>query len=136
MKKQIFTLEEKKRKDYTVDKEIELKEQMSLIKVDLSISLVVIALIIYAIIMYTRKGENPILLIIGLIIESLDFTKNFSNLVHKEAKRGLRFRIILKCILRVLLAIFILKLSIYSKTIRYFIIAVIAMIIGIIDDGK
>jgi len=134
MKKQNFTIEEIRR-NHLLDKEIELKEQMSLIKVDLSISLIFITILIYVMKIYLSKG-NPIILMVGLIIEILDFTKNVSNLLHKEVKRGLRFRIILKYILRVLLVVFILKPVLYTKTIRYLLIAVISMIIGVVDDGK
>ena len=135
MEKQNLTIEEKKRRDYIVDKEIELKDQMSLIKVDLSISLIFITILIYVMKIYLSKG-NPIILMVGLIIEILDFTKNVSNLLHKEAKSGLRFRIILKYILRFLLAIFILKPLLYSKTITYLVIAFIGIIIGVIDDAR
>lgn len=135
MEKQNLTIEEKKRRDYIVDKEIELKDQMSLIKVDLSISLIFITILIYVMKIYLSKG-NPIILMVGLIIEILDFTKNVSNLLHKEAKSGLRFRIILKYILRFLLVIFILKPLLYNKTITYLIISIIGMIIILTDDGK
>lgn len=135
MEKQNLTIEEKKRRDYIVDKEIELKDQMSLIKVDLSISLIFITILIYVMKIYLSKG-NPIILMVGLIIEILDFTKNVSNLLHKEAKSGLRFRIILKYIVRFLLVIFILKPLLYNKTITYLIISIIGMIIILTDDGK
>lgn len=135
-KQTTLIIEEKKRQDYILDKEIELKSQISLIKGDLLISILFIILISYIMKIHVSKGGNPILSMVGLIIEILDFTKNLSNLVHKEAKSGLRFRIILKYILRVLLIVFILKPVLYTKTIRYLLIAVIGMIIVIIDDGK
>ena len=135
-KQTTLIIEEKKRQDYILDKEIELKSQMSLIKGDLLISLLFIILISYIMKIHVSKGGNPILSMVGLIIEILDFTKNVSNLLHKEAKSGLRFRIILKYILRFLLVIFILKPLLYSKTITYSVISVIGIIIGLIDDGK
>ena len=85
---------------------------------------------------HVSKGGNPILSMVGLIIEILDFTKNLSNLLHKESKSGLRVRIILKYILRFLSAIFILKPLLYSKTIAYLVIGFIGIIIAVIDDGK
>lgn len=135
-KQTTLIIEEKKRQDYILDKEIELKSQISLIKGDLLISILFIILISYIMKIHVSKGGNPILSMVGLIIEILDFTKNVSNLLHKEAKSGLRFRIILKYILRVLLIVFILKPVLYTKIIRYLLIAVIGMIIVIIDDGK
>lgn len=92
--------------------------------------------VLYVMKIYVGRGGNPILLMIVLIIEILDLTKNISNLVHEEAKSGLRLRIILKYILRFLLAIFILKPLLYSKTITYLVIAFIGIIIGVIDDAR
>ena len=135
-KQTILTIEEKKRRDYLLDKEIELKEQMAIIKADLLISLLFIIVIGYIMKIHVSKGGNPILSMVGLIIEILDFTKNLSNLLHKESKSGLRVRIILKYILRFLSAIFILKPLLYSKTIAYLVIGFIGIIIAVIDDGK
>ena len=135
MEKQNSTLEEKRR-NYLLDKEIELKDQMGLIKGDLVISLLFIILITYIMKIHVSKGGNVILSMVVLIIEILDFTKNISNLVHKEAKRGLRIRIILKYILRFLLAVFILKPLLYTKTIAYSVISLIGIIIGVIDDAR
>ena len=135
MEKRNLTMDDKRR-NYLLDKEIELKDQMGLIKGDLVISLLFIILIAYIMKIYVSKGGNLILSMVVLIIEILDFTKNISNLVHKEAKRGLRLRIILKYILRVFLAVFILKPLLYSKTIAYSIISIIGIIIGVIDDAR
>ena len=135
-KQTILKIEEKKRRDYLLDKEIELKEQMAIIKADLLISLLFIIVIGYIMKIHVSKGGNPILSMVGLIIEILDFTKNLSNLLHKESKSGLRVRIILKYILRFLSAIFILKPLLYSKTIAYLVIGFIGIIIAVIDDGK
>ena len=135
MKKQNFTIEEIRR-NHLLDKEIELKDQMGLIKGDLVISLLFIILITYIMKIHVSKGGNVILSMVVLIIEILDFTKNISNLVHKEAKSGLRVRIILKYILRFLLAVFILKPILYTKTIAYSVISLIGIIIGVIDDAR
>lgn len=135
MKKQNFTIEEIRR-NHLLYKEIELKDQMGLIKGDLVISLLFIILIAYIMKIHVSKVGNVILSMVVLIIEILDFTKNISNLVHKEAKSGLRVRIILKYILRFLSAIFILKPLLYSKTITYLVIGFIGIIIAVIDDGK
>ena len=135
-KQTTLIIEEKKRQDYILDKEIELKSQISLIKGDLLISILFIILITYIMKIHVSKGGNVILSMVVLIIEILDFTKNISNLVHKEAKSGLRVRIILKYILRFLLAVFILKPLLYTKTIAYSVISLIGIIIGVIDDGK
>lgn len=135
MKKQNFTIEEIRR-NHLLDKEIELKDQMGLIKGDLVISLLFIILITYIMKIHVSKGGNVILSMVVLIIEILDFTKNISNLVHKEAKSGLRVRIILKYILRFLLAVFILKPLLYTKTIAYSVISLIGIIIGVIDDAR
>lgn len=136
MKKQKLTLEEKRRKDYLLDKEIELKWQKGVIKQELLTSTFFMAVMLYVMKIYVDRGGNPLLLMIVLIIEILDLTKNISNLVHEEAKSGLRLRIILKYILRFLLAIFILKPLLYSKTITYLVIAFIGIIIGVIDDAR
>ena len=109
---------------------------MGLIKGDLVISLLFIILITYIMKIHVSKGGNVILSMVVLIIEILDFTKNISNLVHKEAKSGLRVRIILKYILRFLLAVFILKPLLYTKTIAYSVISLIGIIIGVIDDAR
>lgn len=135
-KQTTLIIEEKKRQDYILDKEIELKSQISLIKGDLLISILFIILITYIMKIHVSKGGNVILSMVVLIIEILDFTKNISNLVHKEAKSGLRVRIILKYILRFLLAVFILKPLLYTKTIAYSVISLIGIIIAVIDDGK
>lgn len=135
-KQTTLIIEEKKRQDYILDKEIELKSQISLIKGDLLISILFIIVIGYIMKIHGSKAGNPILSMVVLIIEILDFTKNISNLVHKEAKSGLRVRIILKYILRFLSAIFILKPLLYSKTITYLVIGFIGIIIAVIDDGK
>ena len=131
-KQTTLIIEEKKRQDYILDKEIELKSQISLIKGDLLISILFIILITYIMKIHVSKGGNVILSMVVLIIEILDFTKNISNLVHKEAKSGLRVRIIL----RFLLAVFILKPLLYTKTIAYSVISLIGIIIAVIDDGK
>lgn len=135
-KQTTLIIEEKKRQDYILDKEIELKSQISLIKGDLLISILFIILITYIMKIHVSKGGNVILSMVVLIIEILDFTKNISNLVHKEAKSGLRVRIILKYILRFLLAVFILKPLLYTKTIAYSVISLIGIIIGVIDDAR
>lgn len=135
MKKQNFTIEEIRR-NHLLDKEIELKDQMGLIKGDLVISILFIIVIGYIMKIHGSKAGNPILSMVVLIIEILDFTKNISNLVHKEAKSGLRVRIILKYILRFLLAVFILKPLLYTKTIAYSVISLIGIIIGVIDDAR
>ena len=135
-KQTTLIIEEKKRQDYILDKEIELKSQISLIKGDLLISILFIILITYIMKIHVSKGGNVILSMVVLIIEILDFTKHISNLVHKEAKSGLRVRIILKYILRFLLAVFILKPLLYTKTIAYSVISLIGIIIAVIDDGK
>ena len=135
-KQTTLIIEEKIRQDYILDKEIELKSQISLIKGDLLISILFIILITYIMKIHVSKGGNVILSMVVLIIEILDFTKNISNLVHKEAKSGLRVRIILKYILRFLLAVFILKPLLYTKTIAYSVISLIGIIIAVIDDGK
>ena len=136
MEKQTILTIEEKRRNYLLEKEIELKDQMGLIKGDLLISLLFIIVIGYIMKIYISKGGNPILSMVVLIIEILDFTKNLSNLIHEEAKSGLRVRIILKYILRFLSAIFILKPLLYSKTITYLVIGFIGIIIAVIDDGK
>lgn len=136
MKKQNLSLEEKRRQDYLLDKEIELKWQKGVIKQELLTSTFFMAVMLYVMKIYVDRGGNPLLLMIVLIIEILDLTKNISNLVHEEAKSGLRLRIILKYILRFLLAIFILKPLLYSKTITYLVIAFIGIIIGVIDDAR
>ena len=136
MEKQNLTLEEKKRRDFLLDKEIELKWQKSVIKQELLTSIFFMAVMLYVMKIYVDRGGNPLLLMIVLIIEILDLTKNISNLVHEEAKSGLRLRIILKYILRVLLAVFILNPFMYSKTITYLVISVIGIIIGVIDDAR
>ena len=136
MKKENLTIDEKKRQNYLLDKEIELKWQKSAIKQELLTSIFFMAVMLYVMKIYVDRGGNPLLLMIVLIIEILDLTKNISNLVHEEAKSGLRLRIILKYILRFLLAIFILKTLLYSKTITYLVIAFIGIIIGVIDDAR
>lgn len=136
MEKQNLTLEEKKRRDFLLDKEIELKWQKSVIKQELLTSAFFIAVMLYVMKIYVDRGGNPLLLMIVVIIEILDLTKNISNLVHEEAKSGLRLRIILKYILRVLLAVFILNPFMYSKTITYLVISMIGIIIGVIDDAR
>ncbi len=136
MEKRNLTLEEKRRQDYLLDKEIELKWQKGVIKQELLTSTFFMAVMLYVMKIYVDRGGNPLLLMIVLIIEILDLTKNISNLVHEEAKSGLRLRIILKYILRFLLAIFILKPLLYSKTITYLVIAFIGIIIGVIDDAR
>lgn len=136
MEKQNLTMDEKKRQNYLLDKEIELKWQKSAIKQELLTSAFFMAVMLYVMKIYVGRGGNPILLMIVLIIEILDLTKNISNLVHEEAKSGLRLRIILKYILRFLLAVFILKPLLYTKTIAYSVISVIGIIIGVIDDAR
>ena len=136
MEKENLTIDEKKRQNYLLDKEIELKWQKSAIKQELLTSIFFMAVMLYVMKIYVDRGGNPLLLMIVLIIEILDLTKNISNLVHEEAKSGLRLRIILKYILRFLLAIFILKPLLYNKTITYLIIGIMGMIIILIDDGK
>ena len=131
-----MTLEEKRRQDYLLDKEIELKWQKGVIKQELLTSTFFMAVMLYVMKIYVDRGGNPLLLMIVLIIEILDLTKNISNLVHEEAKSGLRLRIILKYILRVLLAVFILNPLMYSKTITYLVIGIMGMIIILTDDGK
>ena len=135
MEKENLTIDEKKRQNYLLDKEIELKWQKSAIKQELLTSIFFMAVMLYVMKIYVDRGGNPLLLMIVLIIEILDLTKNISNLVHEEAKSGLRLRIILKYILRFLLAIFILKPLLYNKTITYLIIGIMGMII-LTDDGK
>lgn len=136
MEKENLTIDEKKRQNYLLDKEIELKWQKSAIKQELLTSIFFMAVMLYVMKIYVDRGGNPLLLMIVLIIEILDLTKNISNLVHEEAKSGLRLRIILKYILRVLLAVFILNPFMYSKTITYLVISVIGIIIGVIDDAR
>lgn len=136
MERQNLTLDEKRRQDHLLDKEIELKWQKSAIKQELLTSAFFMAVMLYVMKVYVDRGGNPLLLMIVLIIEILDLTKNISNLVHEEAKSGLRLRIILKYILRVLLAVFILNPFMYSKTITYLVISVIGIIIGVIDDAR
>lgn len=136
MEKENLTINEKKRQNYLLDKEIELKWQKSAIKQELLTSIFFMAVMLYVMKIYVDRGGNPLLLMIVLIIEILDLTKNISNLVHEEAKSGLRLRIILKYILRFLLAIFILKPLLYTKTIAYSVISVIGIIIGVIDDAR
>ena len=127
MEKENLTIDEKKRQNYLLDKEIELKWQKSAIKQELLTSIFFMAVMLYVMKIYVDRGGNPLLLMIVLIIEILDLTKNISNLVHEEAKSGLRVRIILKYILRFLLTVSILKPLLYSKTIT---------IIGVIDDAR
>ena len=134
MEKQNLTMDEKKRRN--LDKEIELKWQKSTIKQELLTSAFFIAVMLYVMKVYVDRRGNPLLLMIVVIIEILDLTKNISNLVHEESKSGLRLRIILKYILRLFLAVVILKPLLYSKTIAYSVISVIGIIIGLIDDGK
>lgn len=136
MEKENLTIDEKKRQNYLLDKEIELKWQKSAIKQELLTSIFFMAVMLYVMKIYVDRGGNPLLLMIVLIIEILDLTKNISNLVHEEAKSGLRLRIILKYILRFLLAVFILKPLLYIKTIAYSVISVIGIIIGVIDDAR
>lgn len=136
MEKENLTIDEKKRQNYLLDKEIELKWQKSAIKQELLTSIFFMAVMLYVMKIYVDRGGNPLLLMIVLIIEILDLTKNISNLVHEEAKSGLRIRIILKYILRVLLAVFILNPLMYSKTITYLVIGIMGMIIILTDDGK
>ena len=136
MQKENLTIDEKKRQNYLLDKEIELKWQKSAIKQELLTSIFFMAVMLYVMKIYVDRGGNPLLLMIVLIIEILDLTKNISNLVHEEAKSGLRLRIILKYILRVLLAVFILNPLMYSKTITYLVIGIMGMIIILTDDGK
>lgn len=136
MEKQNLTLEEKKRRDFLLDKEIELKWQKSAIKQELLTSIFFIIVMLYVMKIYVSRGGNPLLLMIVLIIEILDLTKNISNLFHEEAKSGLRLRIILKYILRVFLAVVILNPLLYSKTTAYLAIGIMGMIIILIDDGK
>ena len=136
MEKENLTIDEKKRQNYLLDKEIELKWQKSAIKQELLTSIFFMAVMLYVMKIYVDRGGNPLLLMIVLIIEILDLTKNISNLVHEEAKSGLRLRIILKYILRFLLAVFILKPLLYTKTIAYSVISVIGIIIGEIDDAR
>ncbi len=136
MEKQNLTLEEKKRRDFLLDKEIELKWQKSAIKQELLTSIFFIIVMLYVMKIYVSRGGNPLLLMIVVIIEILDLTKNISNLFHEEAKSGLRLRIILKYILRLFLAVVILKPLLYSKTIAYLAIGIMGMIIILTDDGK
>lgn len=136
MEKENLTIDEKKRQKYLLDKEIELKWQKSAIKQELLTSIFFMAVMLYVMKIYVDRGGNPLLLMIVLIIEILDLTKNISNLLHEEAKSGLRLRIILKYILRVLLAVFILNPLMYSKTITYLVIGIMGMIIILTDDGK
>ena len=136
MEKQNLTVEEKRRRNYLLDKEIELKWQKSVIKQELLTSSFFMAVMLYVMKIYVDRGGNPLLLMIVLIIEILDLTKNISNLVHEEAKSGLRLRIILKYILRLFLAVVILKPLLYSKTITYLAIGIMGMIIILTDDGK
>lgn len=136
MEKENLTIDEKKRQNYLLDKEIELKWQKSAIKQELLTSIFFMAVMLYVMKIYVDRGGNPLLLMIVLIMEILDLTKNISNLVHEEAKSGLRLRIILKYILRFLLAVFILKPLLYTKTIAYSVISVIGIIIGVIDDAR
>lgn len=136
MEKENLTIDEKKRQNYLLDKEIELKWQKSAIKQELLTSIFFMAVMLYVMKIYVDRGGNSLLLMIVLIIEILDLTKNISNLVHEEAKSGLRLRIILKYILRFLLAVFILKPLLYTKTIAYSVISVIGIIIGVIDDAR
>lgn len=136
MEKENLTIDEKKRQNYLLDKEIELKWQKSAIKQELLTSIFFMAVMLYVMKIYVDRGGNPLLLMIVLIIEILDLIKNISNLVHEEAKSGLRLRIILKYILRFLLAVFILKPLLYTKTIAYSVISVIGIIIGVIDDAR
>lgn len=136
MEKQNLTLEEKKRRDFLLDKEIELKWQKSAIKQELLTSIFFIIVMLYVMKIYVSRGGNPLLLMIVVIIEILDLTKNISNLFHEEAKSGLRLRIILKYILRVFLAVVILNPLLYSKTTAYLAIGIMGMIIILIDDGK
>ena len=136
MEKENLTIDEKKRQNYLLDKEIELKWQKSAIKQELLTSIFFMAVMLYVMKIYVDRGGNPLLLMIVLIIEILDLTKNISNLVHEEAKSGLRLRIILKYILRFLLAVFILKPLLYTKTIAYSVISLIGIIIGVIDDAR
>lgn len=136
MEKQNLTLEEKRRQDYLLDKEIELKWQKGVIKQELLTSAFFMAVMLYVMKIYVDRGGNPLLLMIVLIIEILDLTKNISNLVHEESKSGLRLRIILKYILRLFLAVVILKPLLYTKTIAYSVISVIGIIIGVIDDAR
>ena len=136
MEKENLTIDEKKRQNYLLDKEIELKWQKSAIKQELLTSIFFMAVMLYVMKIYVDRGGNPLLLMIVLIIEILDLTKNISNLVHEEAKSGLRVRIILKYILRFLLTVSILKALLYSKTITYLVIAFIGIIIGVIDDAR
>lgn len=136
MEKENLTIDEKKRQNYLLDKEIELKWQKSAIKQELLTTAFFMAVMLYVMKIYVGRGGNPLLLMIVLIIEILDLTKNISNLVHEEAKSGLRLRIILKYILRFLLAVFILKPLLYTKTIAYSVISVIGIIIGVIDDAR
>ena len=136
MEKQNLTLEEKKRRDLLLDKEIELKWQKSAIKQELLTSIFFIIVMLYVMKIYVSRGGNPLLLMIVVIIEILDLTKNISNLFHEEAKSGLRLRIILKYILRLFLAVVILKPLLYSKTIAYLAIGIMGMIIILTDDGN
>ena len=136
MEKKNLTLEEKKRRDFLLDKEIELKWQKSAIKQELLTSIFFIIVMLYVMKIYVSRGGNPLLLMIVVIIEILDLTKNISNLFHEEAKSGLRLRIILKYILRVFLAVVILNPLLYSKTTAYLAIGIMGMIIILIDDGK
>lgn len=136
MEKENLTIDEKKRQNYLLDKEIELKWQKSAIKQELLTSIFFIIVMLYVMKIYVSRGGNPLLLMIVLIIEILDLTKNISNLFHEEAKSGLRLRIILKYILRVFLAVVILNPLLYSKTTAYLAIGIMGMIIILTDDGK
>ena len=136
MEKENLTIDEKRRQDYLLDKEIELKWQKSAIKQELLTSIFFIIVMLYVMKIYVSRGGNPLLLMIVVIIEILDLTKNISNLFHEEAKSGLRLRIILKYILRFFLAVVILKPLLYSKTIAYLAIGIMGMIIILTDDGK
>ena len=69
MKKQNLTLEEKRRKDYLLDKEIELKWQKGVIKQELLTSTFFMVVMLYVMKIYVDRGGNPLLLMIVLIIE-------------------------------------------------------------------
>ena len=74
-KQTTLTIEEKKIRSYLLDKAIELKSQMAIIKGDLQISLLFIILIAHIMKIHVSKGGNPILSMVVLIIEILDIKR-------------------------------------------------------------
>ena len=61
MEKQNLTVEEKRRKDYLLDKEIELKWQKSVIKQELLTSAFFMVVMLYVMKVYVDRGGNPLL---------------------------------------------------------------------------